>query len=104
MLTLEIRKGKGRHWAYKSYEKHRLSFSASTTWHENGQRGSEAHWINGKLHRENRPAYTGWHVNGQKWREAYCVNGKFHRKNGPAYTFWYENGQKRSEVYPPKRS
>ena len=40
-----------------------------------------------------------YYDNGQKGTESYYINGKLHKEDGPAYQYWIENGQKESEIY-----
>ena len=55
------------------------------SWHENGQKWEEAHYVDGKHH----GLYQSWHPNGQKEIEMTCPDGKC--------LYWHQNGQKYME-------
>ena len=59
-------------------------------WHENGQKGAEGTYKDGK---SDGPVIN-WHENGQKAREGTYKDGE---RDG-LFTRWYENGQKKREV------
>ena len=61
----------------------------STEWYENGQKGREENYKDGKAH----GFAIGWYKNGQKKAEG---NIRDDRKDG-LWTYWHENGQKESE-------
>ena len=66
---------------------------------DNGNKGYEIWYLNGKKHREDGPAYQSWYKNGQKYYERWYLNGKSHREDGPVSQEWHENGQKEYESW-----
>ncbi len=74
---------------YEDKEGNIKQHGPTITWHNNGQKATETHFVRGKKH----GSFKEWYPNGQKAVEAYFVRGKEHG----AYTEWYENGQKRLE-------
>ena len=63
----------------------------STKWYENGQKKSEGHVKDGKMHGK----WTYWYENGQTMFETNFIDNKYDGK----HTEWYENGQINREGY-----
>jgi antitoxin component YwqK of YwqJK toxin-antitoxin module len=82
----------GKPKSFKTYKvsKGKIELVKAITWHENGQKGLEETYKDGK----EDGLITKWYENGQKSFEGTYKDGK---EDG-LRTEWYENGQKGLEV------
>ena len=69
------------------------------TYHPNGNKLSEAYYLNNNLHNDQGIAYSTYNQNGNKISEGYYLNGRLHNASGPAQIIYDENGNKYSGNY-----